>query len=61
MKNSMVFYEQDRVRKRTLKEIAANCNSRIQRMRSWRTQKHTYLVNGANFMPFISETVRLMI
>ena len=57
----MVFYEQVRVRKRTLKEIAANCNSRIQRMRSWQTQKHTNLVNGAYFMPFIFETVRLLI
>ena len=37
MKNSMVFYEQVCVRNRTLKEVATNCDSRIQRMRLWQT------------------------
>ena len=37
MKNSMVFYEQVCTRNITLKEIAANCDLRIQHMRSWQT------------------------
>mgnify|MGYP000508890341 CR=1 FL=1 len=49
MKNYISFYEQVCVRKRTLEEIAANCDSRIQRMRSRQTQKHTNLVNVAYF------------
>ena len=53
MKNSMVFYEQVCVRSRTLKEIAANCDSCIKRMRLWQTQKHTTLVNGAYLQPLI--------
>ena len=59
MKNSMVSYEQVCVRNRTLKEIAANCDLHIQRMRSWK--KYTYLVNGAYLQPFIFETVQLLI
>ena len=57
----MFFYEQVCVRNRTLKEIAANCDSRIQRMRSWQTQNHNNLVNGAYLQPFIFETVQPLI
>jgi len=61
MNNSMVSYEQIWVRNRTLKEIAANCDLRIQRMRQKQTQKHTNLVNVAYLQPFIFETVQLLI
>ena len=57
----MFFYEQVCVRNRTLKEVATKCDSRIQLMRSWQTQKHTNLVNGAYLQPFILETVQLLI
>ena len=55
------FYEQVCVRKRTLEEIAANCDSRIQRMRSRQTQKHINLMSGAYFITFIFETVQPLI
>jgi len=61
MKNSMVYYEQVCVRNRTRKEIAAKCDSRIQRMRSWQPHEHTNLVKGAYLQPFIYETVQLLI
>ena len=35
--------------------------SRIQRMRSWQTQNHNNLVNGAYLQPFIFETVQPLI
>ena len=56
MKNSMFFYEQVCVRNRTLKEIAANCDSRITHTtyavmtntepREWGLFTTVYLRNG---------------
>ena len=56
-----IIYEQVCVRKRTLEEIAANCDSRLQRMRSRQTQKHTNLVNVAYFIQLIFKTVQPLI